>query len=238
MTSDPAPAVNPVVSAPEPPDFYRRARHDFKAHIRHIKIFLQYIEKDGTEGEETPANLRKINECSQKIFCLTEKIFQYLEMRDRPVQIDSVDLENVLDTVLKELEANHTPDLDQITRQPLPTVPGDERRLLIVFREIIANAMLYRRQDQRAHLDITAATQKHGSHDYHVISFIDDGIGMDPEHIDNIFMPFERLVYADDYSGTGMGLATVCRVLDQLGGHLTVESAPHQGSTFSVWLKA
>ncbi|MBB4266491.1 sensor histidine kinase [Roseospira visakhapatnamensis] len=115
----------------------------------------------------------------------------------------------------------------RVTRGPLPTVSADGRQLVQVFQNLIANAIRYRREDAPK---IDIAAERHD--DLWTFSVRDNGIGIEPEFVDRIFMIFQRLHPRSESDGNGIGLAIVKKVIERHGGSIWVESQPGQGSTF------
>jgi two-component system, chemotaxis family, sensor kinase Cph1 len=113
-----------------------------------------------------------------------------------------------------------------VTHDPLPLIRANEMQLVIVFQNLIANAIKYRDQEPpRIHV---AAQQEH---DAWVFSVRDNGIGIQPEYIKEVFVLFKRL-HGPDRAGTGIGLATSKKIVERHGGRIWVESRPGSGSTF------
>jgi chemotaxis family two-component system sensor kinase Cph1 len=115
-----------------------------------------------------------------------------------------------------------------ITHDPLPTVIADESQLVLVFQNLIGNAIKFRREDALLQIHIGAERIDHSW----TFSVKDNGIGIAPEYFDRIFVIFQRLHSADTYGGTGIGLAIVKRIIERRGGRIWVESEIGKGSTF------
>ncbi len=120
----------------------------------------------------------------------------------------------------------------QVDRDDLPQVRGDARMLAQVFQNLIGNAIKFQRPGATPRVTVSARRQ--GAEWW--VSVQDNGIGIDKEHLEAVFLMFKRLHGADAYPGTGVGLA-LCRKIVQLHrGRLWVESKPGEGSTFFVAL--
>ena len=116
----------------------------------------------------------------------------------------------------------------------LPTVMADPSQLQQVFTNLIGNALKYRRPDVPAEVRISA--ERAGG--FWRFAVTDNGIGIEKEYFDRIFVIFQRLHTRDEYEGTGIGLAVVRKIVERHGGRIRVESIPGQGSTFSFTLPA
>jgi PAS domain S-box-containing protein len=136
------------------------------------------------------------------------------------------------ENALKEALANLRATIDQssavVTHDALPSITTDETQLAQVFQNLVGNAIKYRRAEvPRIHVSST----KNSDHEW-IFSVSDNGLGIDPQYFDRIFIIFQRLHGRDEFEGTGIGLAICKKVLQRLGGRIWVESQPDKGSTF------
>jgi PAS domain S-box-containing protein len=141
---------------------------------------------------------------------------------------------NVLDQALKSLSVGLQESGAQINRGELPAVLAIPTQLTLLFQNLIGNALKFRRSDRPVQIDVDA--RKQGG-DW-VISVKDNGIGIDPQYFERIFLIFQRLHGRAEYPGTGIGLALCKRIVEQHGGRIWVESAPGSGTTFFFTLSA
>ena len=105
-----------------------------------------------------------------------------------------------------------------------------------MFQNLIGNALKYSRPETPPHIDISASVVTENNQDYHVIAVKDNGIGFEQEYADKIFQMFARLHNKSEYSGTGVGLSIVKKVVENHNGFIRAESTPGKGSTFSILL--
>jgi light-regulated signal transduction histidine kinase (bacteriophytochrome) len=115
----------------------------------------------------------------------------------------------------------------QVTHDPLPVVDGDEMQLCRVFQNLVGNALKFHGPDTpRVHV-----SAQRGAGEWR-FSVRDNGIGIEPQYAEQIFMIFRRLHTAAEYPGTGVGLAISKRIVERHGGRIWVESKLAQGATF------
>jgi two-component system, chemotaxis family, sensor kinase Cph1 len=139
-------------------------------------------------------------------------------------------LEQVLQSALTILQVTLLENAATVTHDPLPTVLGNSVLLVELFQNLLANALKYR-SEQTPHIHISV--QEHAAE--WTVSIRDNGIGIDPQYREQIFLPLVRL-HGSQISGTGIGLAICRKVVEHHGGHLEVKSALGSGSTFHVSL--
>jgi PAS domain S-box-containing protein len=136
------------------------------------------------------------------------------------------------ENALKEALANLRATIDQsgavVTHDALPAIRTDETQLTQVFQNLVGNAIKYHGAEvPRVHVSVT----KNGG-DERIFSVRDNGLGIDPQYFDRIFILFQRLHGRDEFEGTGIGLAICKKILERLGGRIWVESQANKGSTF------
>ena len=146
-------------------------------------------------------------------------------------RMESVDLHAVLDAALANLKLAIGESHARLCVDPLPWVRGDELRLTQVLQNLIGNALKFRGGDP-PHISISA--QREGNH--WRLSVQDNGIGIDPQYFERIFVVFQRLHTQAEYPGTGIGLALCQRILELHGGKIWLESAAGRGTTFHFTL--
>jgi PAS domain S-box-containing protein len=136
------------------------------------------------------------------------------------------------ENALKEALANLRATIDQsgavVTHDALPAIRTDETQLTQVFQNLVGNAIKYHGAEvPQVHVSAT----KNGGNEW-TFSVRDNGLGIDPQYFERIFILFQRLHGRDEFEGTGIGLAICKKILERLGGRIWVESQPKKGSTF------
>jgi light-regulated signal transduction histidine kinase (bacteriophytochrome) len=138
-----------------------------------------------------------------------------------------------LNHVLEGLAVTIRETAAEITWDPLPTVRADATQLGQLLQNLLGNALKYRgERPPRIHI----AVERQGER--WQLAVRDNGIGIDPEYAERIFLVFQRLHTRDEYPGTGIGLAICQKIVERHGGQLLVDSQVGQGATFSFTLPA
>ena len=105
-----------------------------------------------------------------------------------------------------------------------------------MFQNLISNSLKYRKTDVPPKIDISSGVVTKNNRHYNLIVVKDNGIGFEQEHADKIFQIFTRLHGKADYTGTGVGLSIVKKVVENHNGFIRVESSPRNGATFNIYL--
>jgi signal transduction histidine kinase len=142
------------------------------------------------------------------------------------------DCGEVVDQALANLKIAVQETGAMVTRDGLPTVQADGSQLVQLFQNLLGNALKFRHQQRRPQIRIWA--ERKGT-DW-VFAVQDNGVGIDPQYAERIFVIFQRLHTEREYPGTGIGLAICKKIVERHGGRIWVESKPNEGATFSFTL--
>jgi PAS domain S-box-containing protein len=209
-------------------NFASIAAHDLGAPLRAISGFAGLLQKRYKEklGADADKYISNIVEGAGRMQQLIHDLLQYARAgtRDRP--LIPVDVNTTVEKTLANLMFEIKESRAAITVDPLPTVFADSTQLIQLFQNLVGNAIKYSSDTPRIHI---SAERKDREWLFRVS---DNGIGIDPRQFDRIFQIFQRLHTSEEYTGTGIGLATCKKIVERLGGHIWVESKPDEGSTF------
>jgi len=211
------------------------ASHDLQEPIRTVVSFSQLLERryKGKFDAEADDYLRFIANAGQRMHQLVNSLLEYSRTTTREIAFDAVDTEVVLSGVLENMAHTILEFGATVTHEQLPVVRGDAQQISQVFQNLIENAVKFRSADPpRIHVSAESAG------DMWRFSVRDNGIGIEPQYLDKIFVIFQRLHGQEQYPGTGIGLAIVKRIVERHGGDIWVESEPGRGSTFFFTLSA
>lgn len=209
--------------------------HDLRAPLRAVSGFAQIVARRHRAdlNEEGRHYVDNIVQASERMGQLIDDLLTYSRLGRTGVRHEPVPLPEVCDPLIGDLAAQ----LKEIggtlsVAEDLPVVMGDRTLLGQIFSNLLENAVMYRKPD--IPLQIMITWQIEGQKVF--ISVRDNGIGIAPEHHRKIFNLFQRLHSEEDYPGTGIGLATVKKSVELLGGSIGVESDEGEGSIFTITL--
>jgi len=210
--------------------FAYSASHDLQEPLRTIAISAQLLERrcrNQLQGDSLQF-LDNILQGAQRMETLIQDILAYATATQYAEgSAPSIDSGRVLAIVLENLQGAITEAGATITSGELPAVSVHEGGLVLLFQNLIANALVYRRETPRIHI---SAADRDG---WLVFSIADNGIGIESKFADHIFGLFRRLHGRSQYPGTGVGLAICQRIVERYGGRIWLEaSVPGEGSTF------
>lgn len=209
--------------------FTHVAAHDLQTPLRGIGGFAEllkehYADRLDRKGEEW---LERILNAALHMQALVRDLLTYSRIETQKPPTARVQMDQVLDQTVLLLESEIQDTAAVITRTKLPLIVGDATQLVQLLLNLLQNAIKYR---SAAAPRVQVAAERRG--DEWVFSVTDNGIGIEPRYAERIFEMFERLHNAQEYQGTGIGLAICRRVVQRHGGDIWVESQPGQGSTF------
>jgi len=204
--------------------------HDLQEPLRMINSFLVLLQKKYGDKLDSKAQ-QYIHFATDGALRMRQIILDLLEFSRVGVHLDrieKVDLNDVFYEV-KSLQRRKIEDLQaNVTSQELPIIETYRSPMVQVFHNLIGNALKYFEPTRQP--EVHVSFEEHKDHFKFFVS--DNGIGIDADYHDKIFIIFQRLHSKERYSGTGMGLAIVKKIIENLGGSVGVESVPGEGSTF------
>ncbi len=211
--------------------------HDLQEPLRAIVSFspAPRAPVQGTARRRTRTSTSTfIVEGGIRMQALIQDLLAFSRVNTTKQDLRPTDAEDVMAAVERNLDLQLREAGAAITHDPLPTVMADPLQLEQVVANLVSNAIKFRRPDEPLRIHV-GACRLDGFWEF---SVADNGIGIEPEYLEKIFVIFQRLHTKDEYPGTGIGLAIVKRIVDRHGGTIRVESTPGEGSTFFFTLPA
>lgn len=205
--------------------------HDLRAPLRHIDGFAGLLVKsDGqTISERGRTHLKHIADSAKQMGLLIDDLLVFARMGRAEMRITRVDLAELLEETIRSLQPETQQRNIVWKKGALPVVLGDPPMLRQVFVNLIANAIKYTRPRDPAEIEIGCHENSTGE----LTVFVrDNGVGFEMQYADKLFGVFQRLHRAEEFEGTGIGLANVRRIIIRHGGRTWAESRPDAGATF------
>ncbi len=205
--------------------------HDLRAPLRHIDGFIGLLQKNaGTViNEQGRQYMAAISDSAERMERLIDDLLSFSRMGRQVMVSKPVQLGTLVRDVIRELEPDTAGRTIAWRIAGLPEVSGDASLLRVVLSNLISNALKFTRSRQQAQIEIGAMA---GQASEAVIFVRDNGVGFDMTNEDKLFGVFQRLHRVEEFVGTGIGLATVRRIIDRHGGRTWAEGEPEQGATF------
>jgi len=208
--------------------------HDLRAPLRAIDGFsLMLLEDYGPKlDQEAQRYLATIRAGSQRMGQLIDDLLAFSRLGRQPLRTQTVDMNKLAGDAAKEAVGQVTGPAPTLTLHPLPAALGDPGLLEHVWGNLLGNAVKYSSKVTNPAIEV-GARQDVGATVYFVR---DNGAGFDMQFAHKLFGVFQRLHGQDEFSGTGVGLAIVHRIVTRHGGRVWADSAPGRGATFCFCL--
>ena len=209
------------------------ASHDLQEPLRMVASYTQLLQRryDARLDDDAREFMAYIVDGATRMKQLIEDLLAYSRVGTKGKDFKPVSLESALRRALFNLRAATEEAGAVVSNDPLPTVDADEVQLAQLFQNLIGNALKFRSASvPRVHVaieDLGAEWQ---------FTVRDNGIGIEPQYYERIFMVFQRLHNKGEYPGTGIGLAICKKVVERHGGRIGVTSSPGEGSSFHFTL--
>jgi signal transduction histidine kinase len=205
--------------------------HDLRAPLRHIDGFLALVRKRnvGTLDEQSLREMDAAAGAARRMAALIDDLLSFARMGRAELTQGVVPMRDLVQEVIRELEPEATGRTVQWRVGELPAVDGDRTMLRLVVVNLLANALKFTQARAQAEIEVAARAPEGGE----VVFFVrDNGVGFDQKYADRLFRVFQRLHRAEEFEGTGIGLANVRRVISRHGGRTWAEGAQGAGATF------
>jgi light-regulated signal transduction histidine kinase (bacteriophytochrome) len=212
------------------------ASHDLQEPLRKVASFCQLLERryKGQLDERADQYIAFAVDGAKRMQQLINDLLAFSRIGRRTTGRDEVSLDSCLAGALRNLEAVLEETGATVTADPLPTVWGEKALLTALLQNLISNAIKFR-SDQAATVRLTVEPITDDADEY-VFRCSDNGIGIEPQYAERIFVIFQRLHAKDQYSGTGIGLAMCKKIAEWHGGRIWLDtdaSGPGVGTTFA-----
>ena len=206
--------------------------HDLRAPLRHIAGFAEKLRGHLGESadERTQHYADVVVNSSRRMSSLIEDLLTYSRLGRHAMRLQGVDMQALVNEVRIALTSGDEGNRRITWRiAPLPVVIADENMIRLVWQNLVDNAMKYSGTRENAIIEIGTGEATPLEYTFFVR---DNGVGFDPAYGDKLFGVFQRLHKASEFAGTGIGLASVRRIISRHGGRTWAESEPGHGATF------
>jgi len=217
--------------------FASSVSHDLRAPLRQIAGYAELIRKE-LPAEAVHGTLERylgfLSEAAQHAQELVRDVLEFSRVTAAGLHPQRVAIASLVGEVQRMLPTDHRSLPVRWEIGALPEVTGDPTLLRLVFQNLLENALNFTGRRSEAVIRVSHA-QRGGEH---VFSVADNGIGFDPSQAHRLFQPFQRLHSQEEYSGSGIGLANVARIVKRHGGRVWAEGKPGEGAAFHFTLPA
>ena len=208
--------------------------HDLRAPLRAIDGFSQvllgrYADRLDADGRHA---LERVRAGGERMGALIDDMLKLSRLSRLPMEFADVELSALAADVVEDLRAAQPEREVEVTIEPNVWARGDKEMLRVALQNLLDNAFKFTAQQQHARVQFGRTTQPGPA----AIFVRDNGVGFDMNDADKLFRPFERLHPESEFGGTGIGLATVQRVIARHGGRIWADGAQGDGATFSFTL--
>ena len=215
--------------------FSAAVAHDLRAPLRSMAGFSEILldEQAARLDDEGRRYLRHVQAAARQMNQLIDALLDLSHASRRDVRREVVDLSVVAASVVEKLRAAEPDGLVEVSIAPGLLANADPQLVGILLVNLLANAWKFTRGREAARVDVFASSSARPT----VFAVRDNGSGFDPVYAGKLFAAFQRLHSSHDFEGTGIGLATVARIVRRHGGHIWAESAVDRGATFLFTLE-
>jgi PAS domain S-box-containing protein len=204
------------------------ASHDLQEPLRMVSSFTQLLQKRYKDklDEDAQQFIRYAVDGAVRMQNLINDLLNFSRIGTRGQKFVEVDFNHVIGRTISNLTVSIKEKNALVVSDELPAVVGDENQLVQLMQNLIGNAIKFCKTSPRIHISAVE------ENNHYLFSVKDNGIGIEKNYFEKIFLIFQRLVPKEEYGGTGIGLAICKRIVERHGGKIWVESELDEGSTF------
>ncbi|MBE2199166.1 MAG: HAMP domain-containing protein [Anaerolinea sp.] len=204
--------------------------HDLRAPLRHIDGYMELLQQSlaGPLDERSRHYMGTISDSAKHMGQLIDNLLAFSRMGRNELSKTPVDLGALVQGIIRELEPEMKDRTVNWHIATLPTVTGDQAMLRLALVNLLSNALKFTRERASANIEVGCQIDEKET----IIFIRDNGVGFDMAYADKLFGVFQRLHRADEFEGTGIGLANVRRIIQRHNGRTWAEGAVGQGATF------
>ncbi len=206
------------------------ASHDLKEPLRMIHSFTQLLHRKLKSHFDTDSleYMNFILDGVNRMQNLLDDLLRYSTIGRQETDMELTDLNDTIYNVIQNVQHTIKEKSAVIMTEPLPSIKVFPMQMVQLFQNLISNALKFTSKDREPLIEITVQQTK----TEYLFAVRDNGIGIQKEYLEKIFLVFKRLHSKEEYAGTGIGLATCKKIVDSLGGRIWVESSYGESTTF------
>jgi len=225
------------------------ASHDLQEPLRKIQQFGDILQASYASTLDEPGRdmLARMQSAADRMRVLIKDVLAYSRIATKREGDAPVDLNNLMRDVLSDLEIAISTQQAVLRIEPLPMVSGDASQLRQLFQNLFSNSLKFTQPGRRPELSLCYTVQRgldtglpvtaaDETRQFYRLELSDNGIGFDPNLAGKIFQVFQRLHNRNEYTGTGIGLAIVQKVIENHRGYIRADGRPNEGATFTILL--
>ncbi|GMT41946.1 MAG: hypothetical protein IEMM0002_0357 [bacterium] len=216
-------------------EFNYVASHDLQEPLRTLTSYCTFLKKDVGENlsEKARQDIDFITDAAKRMQKLIQDLLELSRAGRWEPKMEAVDLSQCVKAVSSDLDTRIRECNGTVKWDTLPTVTGDCSHLSRVMQNLVGNALKFHKKEPPV---VNVSAQRENG--MWAITIADNGIGMEPQYLDQIFMPFKRLHGKGTFEGSGIGLSVCKKIVERHGGEIKAESELGKGSSFKFTLKA